>query len=127
MKTWTTKTGEKVPIIKMGDDHLTNTLRMLLRHAALIQLRTPFPTFNGEMAQYYAEQEYDALMEKTPEDVASDAFPSWDWLLDEAERRRLVTWDLNGYLQFISPAPCPPCAAATVRRPAGRAGRGSST
>lgn len=82
VRIWTTKSGEKLRIVDMTDSHLVNTIRMLERkcvnHDTMI-----YPSFGGEMAQYYAEQEFF-------EDMGKPAFPpQYPHLCAEADRRGL--------------------------------------
>lgn len=87
---WTTSRGTKVKIRDMEDAHLVNTILMLRRRAqAQIHELTP-PCFQGEMAQYYADQEYDALMEMDEDEAAQSCFEIYEDLMDECERRKLT-------------------------------------
>lgn len=47
------------------------------------------PMFNGEMAQFYADQEWESAMSSVPEDM----YPILDDLMAEARRRGLVAPD----------------------------------
>lgn len=58
---WTTKEGKRIPISKMSDSHLLNTIKFLERKSDAFDIIPPM--FQGEMAQYYADQEYDDAME----------------------------------------------------------------
>ncbi|MBI1973025.1 hypothetical protein HYS50_03395 [Candidatus Woesearchaeota archaeon] len=44
---------------EISDSHLKNIIHMLERQSML--LLSDYPNFQGEMAQYYAEQEYDNM------------------------------------------------------------------
>ena len=57
MNTWTTADGQTLEISKMTDSHVINTYNYLKRK--LDEDVRDFPCFQGEMAQYYAEAEYD--------------------------------------------------------------------
>ena len=82
-KKWKTADGQKVRICDMTDSHLLNAIAWCERKHLLTQQTMPYPTFQGEMAQYYAEQQYDALQEGGPE----ESFPLYDDLCADADRR----------------------------------------
>ena len=84
-KKWTTKNGTKIRICDMGDSHLINSIKMLKRYAQCIQIEYPWPNFRGEMAQYYAEQEYDIITTSPPEKL----IPILEDLMRDAERRNI--------------------------------------
>lgn len=84
-KIWTTREGEKIRICDMTDDHLRNAIRLCERLHEKAKALIPFPDFNGEMAQYYAEQDYDRFLSSTPE----ESFPLYPDLCEEAYRRGL--------------------------------------
>lgn len=90
---WTTRDGQRIPIGQMTDSHLTNTIAYIYRRAAQLQNEALvcYPCFQGEMAQMYAEQEWDALNEMDSEDFAEDVCPQLPYLLAEQERRRKLT------------------------------------
>jgi|TARA_Y100000034_G_scaffold26755_1_gene31845 hypothetical protein len=88
-KLWTTKEGRKIRICDMSDTHLINTIKMFIRKANQIKRELPYPSFYGDMAQYYAEQEWDALMDQHPIDIAREEFPIFDSLEDDFYRREL--------------------------------------
>jgi hypothetical protein len=68
----------------MTDSHLANTIKMLERAWAVFQFQLPFPNFNGEMAQYYAEHDYDTIQQSGPE----YSQPLYLDLCEEQERRK---------------------------------------
>ncbi len=83
-KKWTCKDGRKIRIKDMDDGHLTNTIKFLKRqHAQALDISPP--CFQGEMAQMYAEQEYDNRMSSE----VWDLFPIYMDMVEEAERRGL--------------------------------------
>lgn len=105
MKTvWKTKDGQQIRIKDLQDSHLQNILKMLLRQAQHLRTHLPFPVFQGEMAQYYAEREYDRIMEASDEELCEQECEQWEALMAEAGRRNLVWWDDNGELQ-VGPEP----------------------
>jgi hypothetical protein len=53
--TWTTRDGRKVPVTEMTDDHLRNTIAMLMR--VEMPMGHDFPP--DGMAAYYADQQMD--------------------------------------------------------------------
>lgn len=84
-KKWKKKDGTKIRICDMEDSHLLNAIKMLDKMADTAKLEIPYPNFNGEMAQWFAEQEYDRMLEATPEYF----FPIYEDLYNEAERREI--------------------------------------
>jgi hypothetical protein len=84
-KKWKIKDGRKIRIKDMEDQHLINTIRMLNRQFELAKLNTPFPNFSGDMAQFYAEAEFDAFMDSTVEEY----LPIYVDLEEELYRRNL--------------------------------------
>jgi hypothetical protein len=83
VKYWKTREGKKIPIRDMTDAHLKNAVQMLERRFAE-WIPPPPPNFNGEMAQYYAEQEWDRLCRA---DIG-DIFPIIRDLWEEQEQRQ---------------------------------------
>lgn len=84
--TWKTKTGEEILISEMTDDHLRNAIRNCTRIWLNSKENISFPIFGGEMAQYYAEKDYNRLQESVDPSVI---FPEYEDLVEEAERRKL--------------------------------------
>lgn len=84
-KFWTKKDGTKIRICDMDDAHLINTVRFLVRKAEQYKVEMPYPCFQGEMAQMYAEMEWGNLMNADPEDI----YPILSDLFSEADRRKL--------------------------------------
>ena len=83
---WTMKDGEKIRICDMADSHLENSIAMLDRALRRLQRDMPYPEFQGDMAQYYAELDWDRLQESVPE----DQYPIYGNLVEDRERRK---WD----------------------------------
>jgi hypothetical protein len=80
LKKWKTRDGKSIRIRDMEDSHLANAIRFLARaHERYIQDALAMPSFNGEMAQMYAEQEQRAALSSTPNDL----FPLYDDLVLE--------------------------------------------
>jgi hypothetical protein len=63
---WTTKDGRKIAIKDMTTEHIQNTINLLKRNGFIsvdtfnLYLSTPGP--QGEMAQYYFDQELDEVL-----------------------------------------------------------------
>ena len=57
---WTMQNGDTIIIEDMEDSHVRNCIKYFGRK--LDEL--PYPCFNGDMAQMYAEQEYDRYNNK---------------------------------------------------------------
>ena len=92
---WKTRTGVRVPIKQLEDGYLVNIIRMLERMAGARKREAEAwgpPSFGGEMAQLCAENEYETLYEAEVEDIASEEFPVYTPLVEEALRRQL-TWE----------------------------------
>jgi hypothetical protein len=83
---WVTKDGRKIPVREMTNEHLTNAIRFLQRaHARYVEfVMDNMPQLNGEMAQYYAEQEWLEAAGSRPEEL----FPIYNDLYVEAACRR---------------------------------------
>lgn len=101
---WVTKDGSKIKYKKLSDVHLINILNMYFK-CGETQLKnaqaTGYPTFSGEMAQYYAEQEYDVLLEMDTLEFLMEYDKHFKKLAKQAVKRKLVTnWknDLHYYL-----------------------------
>lgn len=73
----------------MSDSHLTNAVRYLRRAADAQVAEIGPPSFSGEMAQYYADREYDSLLASTPDELAARMYDLYDDLMEEAARRKL--------------------------------------
>lgn len=84
-KKWTQKNGKKIRIKDMSDQHLINTIKMLERRLEEAKRNMPYPMFNGDMAQWFAEQDYDAFQKS----VVSDHVPIYDDLIEEKIMRGL--------------------------------------
>lgn len=57
---WTTKEGKSMPLRNMTDDHLRNATNMIKRKRDDLDMNVLShpPCFQGEMAQMYADQQY---------------------------------------------------------------------
>jgi len=85
-KFWTTATGERTKIRDMTDTHLMNAIHYLDRKLDEAKREMPFPLFQGEMAQFYAERDYERLQIATD---PAEVWPVYEDLVEEAERRGL--------------------------------------
>jgi hypothetical protein len=87
LKMWKTKDGKSIRIRDMEDSHLVNAIRFLARaHERYVRDACAIDVaaiFNGEMARMCAEQEQQAALESTPEDL----FPIYDDLVLEHAKR----------------------------------------
>ena len=92
---WITKDGRKIPINKMSDQHLRNALRMLKRCAHGIQAETisqigaAMCSMSGEMASYYAEQDFDRALDSDWSEFVSPIFEK----MEELARKRKLEWE----------------------------------
>lgn len=80
---WKCKDGRTLRISDMETSHIINSMRMLERMHEQMLWSMPAPCFQGEMAQMYAEQEFDAYMDSSVEDV----FPIYKHLEKELLKR----------------------------------------
>lgn len=89
---WTTKDKRSIPIKEMTDSHLANTIAYLERTAPASQeierenAMIGYGMLQGEMAQYYAEQELDDLFEESPDEWLARQ-PAYKALINEQKRR----------------------------------------
>jgi hypothetical protein len=82
MKVWRTKDGRKIRVYDLPDRHLENIIKCIeSQHQRSIS--SP-PMFQGEMAEYYGQQEYDSLVEAGP----AGTLAIYDDLVQEQERRK---------------------------------------
>jgi len=94
-KLWTCKDGRKVRICDMTDQHLLNTIRMILRaaprqqQAALESAQSCAAMIHGEMASMSIESEIDRLIEMSAEEFAEVHCPLLYELCEDAMRRKL--------------------------------------
>jgi hypothetical protein len=64
---WKTRDGQYISVTDMEFSHLCNTIRFMRRTFDLERYRRsipPFPNFNGDMAQLFAEQEWERECER---------------------------------------------------------------
>jgi hypothetical protein len=62
---WTTKGGKKIKIVDLELSHMKNIIKMLKRKAEMMHNpMDDFPSFQGEMAQMYAMQQWDHSVEE---------------------------------------------------------------
>lgn len=82
---WRTKKGDLLPISKMTTLHLVNCALLIERkHREWVdEALSCFPCFQGEMAQLYAEWEWQSIVNSKPE----DAHPSYSSILEEIKSR----------------------------------------
>ena len=85
-KYWTCANGKKIRICDMTDTHLINTIKYLERKSEQYVQNLNPPNLQGDIAQYLAEQEYDAIIED-PSLTLPEIYYN---LVDEMERRKLT-------------------------------------
>jgi hypothetical protein len=94
---WTTRSGKKLPIRNLENQHLINLLRMLQRHAetkrrAIVELYFDLPS-NWASLQGHFDEMHDLVMQQTWRDYTDDVF----YDLEAEAARRKLKWDLfNG-------------------------------
>lgn len=96
---WKTREGFELEISDIEDSHLVNIIRYLRRNCESLRIRfenkvlETFPTYRGEMAQYYAENNFFSTMDfirtSNDDDFLSGVIPQYDSLVKEAIERKL--------------------------------------
>ena len=88
---WKTQKGETIKIEDLEDDHLIHILNFLERWAKqqkrLNDDELEYPSFNGDMAQYYAEAEYHASLDRSWHEYLPDVYAK---LSEEAVKRGFI-------------------------------------
>jgi hypothetical protein len=97
-KKWKTKSGIKIRICDMTDAHLNNTINFLCNKALEDVNTIPYPCFQGEMAQHFAEQEFETMQNATPEELAVYVYPIYTYLIREQDRRKQLNESDNKHL-----------------------------
>ena len=87
-KTWTTRDGKKMRVDAMSDSHLLNAIKCMERNAKRYydEVTSDYPCFQGEMAQDYAEAQWDAVASGGWEGLLPEAYY---WLEEERNKRGL--------------------------------------
>lgn len=85
---WKQKDGTKIRIKDMSDQHLLNTIKYLERKADEVARMVPYPQFNGEMAQFCAEQAWNSLQDNPTDNVLAGTI--YDDLCEEYIRRGMT-------------------------------------
>ena len=80
--TWQMRDGTCIEVRSMTTSHIENCIAMLERNMGSM----PYPMFQGEMAQMYAEHEYDSFM---------DSSQQWIEIFNQELRRREFKRDLS--------------------------------
>lgn len=85
---WTTKDKRKIRVCDMTDSHLLNTIKWIYRKCEkeLEEAQLYCPSFQGEMAQYFAEQAWEQTLSMTPIELTP---PIFTCMLKDAVRRGL--------------------------------------
>lgn len=83
-KTWTTQDGRVLVIAEMATEHIINAINFCRKKHQTAALDIPFPSFQGEIAQYYAEAEWDSIVCSS----AEEAIPGLQDLIDELSWRK---------------------------------------
>lgn len=79
----------------MTDEHLVNTVRMFIRKAPSSLAAAQEAAFaatcdlHGDMASYYADQEWSNLLDMTLSDYLETVSPMFSKLVEEMDRRKL--------------------------------------
>jgi hypothetical protein len=86
MPIWVTKDKRRVAVVHMTDQHIDNATAMLRRREAALKETPDPPSFQGEMAQYYAERDWANSLEDIARDL--DATRWWIRALEQEKHRR---------------------------------------
>lgn len=89
---WVTRDHQIVVVGEMKYSHLCNSLRMVRRNFNLERYRMscpPFPNFNGEMAQLFAENEWEDEMDRRLSARSIKDYPMFVTLCREHTRRMI--------------------------------------
>lgn len=98
---WVTREGERIPVRKMTDSHLVNTIRYLRRAGATEKAEgeragySVLGMLQGEMAIDSVERDLSYLESQTVDEYLSETRPTFEALLTEAERRGIAKEQLN--------------------------------
>lgn len=95
--TWTTKTGEVIPIVDLKDNHLKNILKLLQRQ--LIKVAAAKYIENMFLAGQCTADDFEVVPEKQHWFMQSDAMKkmNYDRLATEA-RSRNISWEMSWML-----------------------------
>lgn len=89
---WRTKDGRKIRVCDMDSNHLSHTINMLRRTAEfeLLEMGRFTQFLQGEMAQYFAEQDYDRLLSMCQEELCEYIHGDiYEALVEEHKRREV--------------------------------------
>lgn len=92
---WVTREGERIPVRKMADSHLINTIRYLRRIGAEEKAAGESAGYSmlgmlqGEMAIDSVERDLSYLESQTVDDYLHDTRPTFELMLVEAGKRGL--------------------------------------
>ena len=90
---WVDKNGNKHRISKMTNNHLDNTIKFLEKQAEQRAMSLPYPNFNGDMAQYCAENEWEQAIDHPIEFFLYGTV--YDYLIQEQNKRKLINEKRN--------------------------------
>jgi hypothetical protein len=92
---WVTREGQRIRVRKMDDRHIVNTLCLLTRWGHRMKDELLYGAFRvsgmlqGEEASMCIQQEIRQLERMDVDEFLSESIPTYDALVDEAERRKL--------------------------------------
>lgn len=92
---WVTKEGERIPVKKMDDRHLLNTIRFLRRNALMLhaqQIKDAYEFSNTIFSEeaFDCHERYIRILESmTEEEFLEDICITYNALVAEAKKRRL--------------------------------------
>lgn len=93
---WVTKDGQRVHVKDLGDTHLTNLIKLVIRKGKQAQLceivaaNSISMLFQGEMAQLCAARDIDAMENEHINNYLERRMITWESIKKEAFKRKLV-------------------------------------
>ena len=93
---WKTKDGKEIRIKDMTDIHLFNTIKFVEKIAESQREELLFSGYSslcevhGEMAEYAIESSLNEVRLMSIEEFASDEYPVYRYLKNEAKKRKLL-------------------------------------
>jgi hypothetical protein len=90
---WKMKNGKMIAINKMSDLHLERTMKLIERNAererdsAILAIGNIMCTVHGEMASYYAEQDFDRAVKSDWQDFVPAIYWQMKNLLQQRQAR----------------------------------------
>ena len=81
-----TKNGQEIELANLTNDHLMNIIMLFRKKYDYMKENNDIPCFQGDMAQYYADQSYNFIENASIYDI----FPQFRFYEYEAISRKLI-------------------------------------